>query len=317
MPMKFAMLLLTALSVPAYAQTYPTKPIRLIAAQAAGGANDVAARSVANELSRALGQQVVVDNRPGAGGTIAAELVAKSPADGYTLLVNSAAHAIASSLYKTNYDTGRDFAPITIFATIPDLLSVNPAVPAKSVKELIAYAKTNPGRLLWATSGNGSPQHLRLELFKLTTGVDVIHVPYKGTSASLTDLISGRVSMTVASVPSVLPYVKSGQLRALATLGKARSALAPDYPTMAEAGVNGLIAEQWNALFAPAKTPAAIITLLNGHILKMLAQSEFRERLLKSGFEPVGNKPQEARDYVTAEIARWAKVIQQANVRTD
>jgi tripartite-type tricarboxylate transporter receptor subunit TctC len=299
------------------AQSYPSKPIRLVAAQAAGGANDVAARMVANELTRALGQQVVVDNRPGAGGTIAAELVAKAPADGYTLLVNSAAHAIAPSLYKTNYDTSTDFAPITVFATIPDLLTVHPAVPVKSVSELIAHAKAHPGKLLWATSGNGSPQHLRLELFKLMTGVDVVHVPYKGTAASLTDLISGRVSMTVASVPSALPYVKSGQLRALATLGKSRSALAPDYPTMVEAGVPGLVAEQWNALFAPAKTPISVISLLNGLIVKTLAQPEFRERLLKSGFEPIGSKPAEASGFIAAEIARWAKVIKQAGVRAD
>ncbi len=301
----------------AWAQTYPAKPIRIVVSVAAGGGVDTTARIVGQHLTQAWGQQVVIENRPGAGGTIAAEGVARSAPDGYTLLMASSGHASTASLYKLSYDAITDFAPITIVAVAPSVLVVHPSVPVRSVKELVAFAKARPNELLFASSGNGSPAHMGLELLKLTTGIKMVHVPYKGTAPSITDLLAGRVSATASSVVSTMPHVDAGRLRALAVTSGKRSLGVPQLPTVAESGIPGFANDVWFALFAPAATPRTVVARLHDEIAKAIAQPELKQRMIAAGLEPLGNPPDEFAAYFRAEVAKWAKVIRAAGVRLD
>jgi tripartite-type tricarboxylate transporter receptor subunit TctC len=314
-----AALLATAMLPAGYAvaQTYPAKPVRIIVALAPGGGVDTTARIVGQKLTEAWGQQIVIENRPGAGGTIAAEAVARAAPDGYTLLVNSSGHASAASLYKLPYDPVTDFAPVTVIVVAPSVLVVHPSVPVRSVKELIAFAKAHPNELLFGSSGNGGPAHMGLELLKLTTGIKMVHVPYKGTAPSITDLVAGRLSATASSVVSTMPHVNSGRLRALAVTSSKRSVAVPQLPTVAEAGIPGFGNDVWYGLFAPAATPRNIVAKLHEGVSGAIVQPDVRDRMLTGGLEPLGNPPDEFAAYLRAEVAKWSKVIRAAGIRAD
>ncbi|HTP96505.1 MAG TPA: tripartite tricarboxylate transporter substrate binding protein [Burkholderiales bacterium] len=297
------------------AQQYPSKPIRIVCALAPGGGVDTTSRLIGQKLTDAWGQPVVVENRPGAGGTIAAEIVAHSAPDGYTLLMDSSGHAIAPSVYKLSYDAIKSFAPISLEVYAPSVLVVHPSLPVHSVKELLAFARERPDQLLFSSAGNGSPQHLALELLKLMTGVKIVHVPYKGTAPSMTDLIGGRVSASAASTVSTMPHVRAGRLRALAVISGKRSLGVPELPTVAEAGVPGYAVDTWYGLFAPAGTPKEVVAQIYQESAKALALPEIKDKLLASGLEPVGSPPGEFTPYVRAEVEKWGKVIRQAGVK--
>ena len=307
------------LAGPAQAQDYPTKPIRLVVPFAAGGATDVLARLVGERLTASLGQQVVVDNRPGAGGNIGSDIVAKAEPDGYTILMGAVGtHAINPSLYpKMPYDPVKDFAPVTLVASVPNVLVVNPEVPANSVQELIDLAKAKPGELNFASSGNGTSIHLSGELFKAMTGTDIVHVPYKGSGPAVTDLLGGQVQMMFDNMPSSLPHVKAGKLRALGVTSAKRSPALPEVPTIAEAGVPGYDATSWFGILAPAGTPEPVVTRLQGAIVQALGEPEMRQRMADLGAEPVGDTPAEFGQFIAAEIAKWAKVVNDAGVKLE
>jgi len=299
------------------AQAYPARSIRIIVALAPGGGVDTTARIVGQKLTDAWGQQVLIENRPGAGGTIAAEAVARAAPDGYTVLVTSSGHASSASLYKLSYDAVADFAPVTVIVVAPSVLVVHPSVPVRSVKELIAFAKARPNELLFGSSGNGSPAHMGLELLKLTTGIRMVHVPYKGTAPSITDLVAGRISATASSVVSTMPHVNAGRLRALAVTSAKRSLGVPELPTVAEAGIPGFGNDVWYGLLAPAATPRNIVVRLSEGISSAISQPDVRERMLAGGLEPLGNTPDEFAAYLRAEVAKWSKVIREAGIRAD
>jgi tripartite-type tricarboxylate transporter receptor subunit TctC len=301
----------------ALAQNYPNRPIRIVVVSTPGGSVDTMARVVGPKLAERWGQQVIVDNRPGAGGAIAAELVARSPADGYTLIMGTVASLATNvSLRKSlPYDPVRDFAPITLVATQNLMLLIHPSIPAKSVKELVALAKRQPGQLSFASAGNGTGGHLSGELFKLLAGIDMLHVPYKGVAPALIDVISGQVSMTFASILSGHPHARSGKLRALAVTGAKRSPAVPELPTMIEAGVKGYESATWYGLLAPAGTPPDIVAKLNAEVVAILKQPETHERLSKEGADPVGNTPAEFGKFIRSEIAKWGKVIKAAGIK--
>jgi tripartite-type tricarboxylate transporter receptor subunit TctC len=308
-----------ALAGPAKAQDYPSKPIRLVVPFAAGGATDVLARLVGERLTASLGQQVVVDNRPGAGGNIGSDIVARAEPDGYTILMGAVGtHAINPSLYpKMPYDPVKDFAPVTLVASVPNVLVVNPEVPANSVQELIDLAKAKPGELNFASSGNGTSIHLSGELFKAMTGTDIVHVPYKGSGPAVTDLLGGQVQMMFDNMPSSLPHVKAGKLRALGVTSAKRSPALPEVPTIAEAGVPGYDATSWFGILAPAGTPEPVVTRLQGAIVQALGEPEMRQRMADLGAEPVGDTPAEFGQFITAELAKWAKVVNDAGVKLE
>ena len=301
----------------AAAQNYPVRPIRIVVVSTPGGSVDTMARTVGPKLAERWGQQVLVDNRPGAGGTIAAELVAKAPPDGYTLIMGTvASFATNVSLRKSlPYDPVRDFAPISLVATQNLMLLIHPSVPAKSVRELVALAKRQPGNLSFASAGNGTGGHLSGELFKLLAGIDMLHVPYKGVAPALVDVVSGQVSMTFASIISAMPQVKNNRLRPLAVTGAQRSRAAKELPTMIEAGVQGYESATWYGLLAPAGTPADIVTKLNSEVVAILKSPEMFDRLSKEGADPVGNSPAEFARHIQAEIEKWRKVIKAAGIR--
>ena len=311
--------LLALVATAASAQTYPTKPIRLVVPFPPGGATDILARDVAQKLTEAWGQQVIVDNRPGAGGNIGSELVAKSAPDGYTLEMGTVGtHAINASLYaKMPYDHVKDFVPVILVAGVPNVLVVNPAVPANSVAELIAYAKANPGKLNLASSGNGTSIHLSGELFKFMAGVQMTHVPYKGSAPALQDLIGGQVQLMFDNLPPSLPQIKAGKLRALAVTSLARAPALPDVPTMAEAGLPGYEASSWFGVLAPAGTPPAIVTKLNAEIARWLATPEAKEKLSKQGANAAGGTPEDFAKHIAAETAKWAKVVKDSGAKID
>ena len=298
---------------------YPTRPIRLVVPFPAGGTTDILARSVAQKLTEAWGQPVVVDNRPGAAGNIGAELVAKSPADGYTLLMGTVGtHAINASLYaKMPYDHVKDFVPVILVAGVPNVLVVNPAVPANSVQELIVYAKANPGKLNFASSGSGTSIHLAGELFKVSAGVQMTHIPYKGSSPALQDLIGGQVQLMFDNLPSALPQIKGGKLRALAVTSSTRAAVLPDVPTVAESGLPGFEASSWFGVLAPAGTPPAIVTRINAEVAKWLASPEARDKLLSQGANAVGGTPEDFARHIQVETAKWAKVVKESGAKVD
>ena len=309
-----------AASAPVLSQnSYPTKPIRLVVPFVPGGSTDLSARIMGQKLDEALGQQVVVENRAGAGGNIGVEYVAKSAPDGYTLIFGHiGTFGFGPSLYqKLPYDPVKDFAPITLFAMVPNMLVVHPALPAKTVKELIALAKARPGQMNYGSSGNGSASHLASEYFKLLSKTDIIAIPYKGTGPLVTDLIAGQTSLTITGVPPLYPFVQSGRLRGIAVGSVKRLALMPDLPTIAEAGVPGYESSTWFGPLAPAKTPREIIVRLNTELLKILQRPDIKARFAAEGAEGLGSTPEEFGTYIKSEIDRWGRVIKAAGVRPE
>jgi len=303
----------------AQAQSYPNKPVRLVCPFPPGGAVDIASRAVAHELTQILGQPVTVDNRPGAGGNIGADIVAKSAPDGYTLLMTtSGIMAINPALYsKLPFDTVKDFAPVSMVVSLNNVLVVNPSLPAKSVKDVIALAKAQPGKLTYASSGNGTSIHLSGELFKSMTGVDMLHIPYKGSSPAVTDLLAGQVNMMFDNIPSSLPHIKAGKLRALAVTGSKRSQLLPDLPTIAEAGVPGYDSYVWFGVVAPAGTPPAIISRLNAALTKAATTASFHDRLSSQGYDVLSSTPEQMAANIRSEISKWSKIVKDAGARVD
>jgi len=291
-------------------QAYPEKPIHLVVGFAPGGGADINARLLAPKLSEYLGQQVVVENRPGAGTNIANDYVAKAAADGYTLLLNTAAVAINMSLYKKlGFDTLRDFAPVSIFSSGPNILAVHPSIRANDIKELVNVAKSRPGALSFSSAGSGTTQHLAGELFKLRTGIDMVHVPYKGSSPSLTALISGEVGLTFISVPPIIQHIKAGRVRAIASTGSQRSKLMPDLPTMKEAGVEGVEVSVWYGVLGPVNITRNIVNNLAQAIKKAAYSDDIKQRLMEQGTEPVGNTPDEFGKILRVEVKQWAEVV--------
>jgi tripartite-type tricarboxylate transporter receptor subunit TctC len=309
--------LLMSCAVTGQAQTYPSRPIRLIVPLAAGGGMDTVARGVALKLTDSLGQTVVVDNRGGGGGSIGAELVAAAAPDGYTLIMMSATSVIHPLMYKARYETLRDFAPVTQVTTQPYVIVLNSGVPATSVRELIGYAKANPDKLNYASSGNGSLIHLATELFRITTGTRLVHIPYKGIGAAYPDLIAGNIQLILASIISAQPHVKAQRIRALAVTGSKRAGSSPELPTVAEAGVPGYAVTQWYAVFAPAGAPKGVVDRLHREIVKVLQLNEVTMRLTADGAESVGSTPQQLAAHVKAERDKWARVIKQTGIRGD
>lgn len=303
----------------ANAQDYPSRPIRIIVPSTAGGSVDTLARVVGTQLSQRWNQQVVVDNRSGAGGVIGAELTANAPPDGHTLIMATIAAMTTnvSLARKLPYNPVRDFAPITLVASQQLVLLVQPSVAAKSVGDLIQLAKAKPGQLTFASAGNGSGGHLSGELLKILTGIDVTHVPYKGIAPALVDVISGQVTMTFASIISGMPHVKSGKTRALAVTGGHRSPAAPELPTMTEAAVRGYESSTWYGLLAPQATPRAIVMKLNREVVAIINLPEIKSHLLAEGAEPVGNTPEQFGEFIKSEIEKWGKVIRTAGLRAD
>jgi tripartite-type tricarboxylate transporter receptor subunit TctC len=298
---------------------YPTKPIRLVVPFAPGGGTDLTARAIAQRLSDALGKPVVVDNRAGAGGVIGADLVAKATADGYTLVMGTPGPMTINPNLRKNmpYDSLKDFAPITQTTVSPFVLVVHPSVPANSVKELIALAKQKPGALNFGTAGNGSVAHLSAEQFKAMTGVQITHVPYKGSSQSVLDLLAGQVQLVFENLPVVLPHIRSGKVRALGVGTRTRFALLAEYPTVAEAGVPGYESTTAFGMLAPAKTPKAIIGKLNREVVKILQSAEIRQSFGALGLEPVGNTPEQYAAHLREELARYAKVVAFAGIKVE
>jgi len=300
------------------AQPYPAKPIRVIVAFAPSGIADFAARSVSKKLSESLGVPVIVENRPGAGGITGAEVVAKSPPDGYTLLVTSISHTINPSVRKNlPFDAVRDFAPVTLITDAPNFLVVHPSLPVKSVKELIALARGRPGQITYASSGAGTSTHLSGELFKSLARIDIVHVPYKGGGPAVIDLVGGHVQMMFSTLPSVLQQVRAGKLRGLAVTGARRFPAAQEFPIMIEAGVAGFEVSGWSGMFAPAGAPREAVSRLAAEIGKILRAPELKERFFVQGAEPVGNTPEEFAAFVLSEIAKWKKVVAASGMQAD
>jgi tripartite-type tricarboxylate transporter receptor subunit TctC len=306
----------TAQAATAPATNYPTKPIRIIVPQSAGGSTDLAARVVTQRLSEALGQTLVVDNRPGAGSLNGTETVAKAPADGYTLLAVAASFTINPSLHeKLPFDPVRDFAPITRLAALPHILVVHPSLPVKSVKDLITLAKARPGELNYASSGVATSTHLAAELFKHLTGTDMVQVPFKGGAPGVVGLLSGQVQLYFATISTALPHVKSNKIRALAVTTGKRSIVAPEFPTIAEAGVAGYEHASWIGLLAPARTPRAVVSRLHMESVKVINIPEVQTLLLRDGLEPVGDDPVEFSHTIRNEVAKWMKVVKAAGIK--
>src|SRR6267378_4481661 len=318
-----ALFVAVAFSGGAAAQAWPEKPVRFVVGFTPGGPSDILARALGQKLADSRGQQVVIENRPGAGGNIAAELVAKSAPDGTTwLLGNNSILATNQSLYaKLGYDPVRDFAPVALVAIQPNILVVNPNVPASSVKELIALAKAKPGELNYASSGAGAAAHLAAELFKTMAGVDMVHVPYKGAQPALTDVIAGRAQLMFATSASVIPYIKAGRLRPLAVTSSQRSPSVPDLPTVSEAGaesgLRGFEAVTWHGVVVPRATPDPLVVRLNADIGKALGARDLRERLESLGAELAPGTPRDFADYIAREIPKWAKVVKDSGARAE
>jgi tripartite-type tricarboxylate transporter receptor subunit TctC len=301
-------------AAPAIAQ-YPVKPVRLMVPFVAGGNTDIIARVVTPEMSKALGQQIVIENRGGAGSTIGTEVVAKSPADGYTLLMVSAAHVINPAMIKKlPYDSIKDFAPISVVADVPTAFAVNPHLPVKNVKEFVALAKAKPGQLNYSTAGRGTVGHLAAELLSSIAGIKMVHVAYKGTGQSITDLIAGHVQLQFSSMPAVINQARAGKLRLLAQTGEKRSAAAQDVPTMVESGVKGFVVSSGFGLLAPAGTPRPVIDRVHGALVKALSDPAVRNNLSGQGADPVGNTPEQYDAFNKAEIAKWIKVARGAGI---
>jgi tripartite-type tricarboxylate transporter receptor subunit TctC len=303
------------LSAAASAQGWPTKTITIVVPFPPGGTTDVLARAVATKLGAALGQSVIVDNKPGAGATLGAGLVAKAPGDGYTLLMGAVHHTIAPSVYKKlSYSFDKDFAPITTVALVPNVLVVNAKTPYTTVKELVAAAKTAPEKLSYGSNGNGTAQHMIGTQFQITTGTEILHVPYKGSGPLTTDLLGGQVSMSFDTITPVLPFIKEGKLRPLAVTTEKRSSALPNVPTLQEAGIADIAFGTWFGLLAPVATPKEVVTRLNTEIVKIIQTAEFKKQMFDIGAEPVGNKPEEMAKQIKEETEKFARLVKAANV---
>jgi len=307
------------LSGHAAAQSFPTKPVRMIVAFPPGGATDIVARIVSQKLSEMWGQQVLVDNRGGAAGTIGTDLMAKSPPDGYNLFMATMGNLTANTVLYHNlpFDVERDLAPVTLVVKVHFVMVAYPSFPPKNVQELIALAKAKPGEINYASSGAGGAPHLGGELFKSMAGVDLTHVPYKGSGPSFADLLGGQVSLTIDSLAQALPYIKSGRLRALAVTGSRRAPMLPDVPTVAESGVPGYELTNWFGLVTRAGTPREIINRVNANVVKVLQMPDVRERLLGMALDPVGDTPEQFGAYIKSETAKWAKLIKEAGITAE
>ncbi|MEK6592994.1 MAG: tripartite tricarboxylate transporter substrate binding protein [Pseudomonadota bacterium] len=309
-------LLLAPLTSSAVAQGYPTKPIRIIVAYTPAGTTDILARIIGQKMSESWGQPVIVENRAGAAGNIGTELAAKATPDGYTLIMGTAGtHGINVSLYrKLSWHSLKDFAPVSLVAMVPNIMVVNNSLPVKNVRELIAYAKANPGKLSYGSPGNGSTAHLSMELFKNMTATNLVHIPYKGSAGVLADVMGGQIAVTIDNMPVYLPQVKAGKIRALAVSPAKRSSAAADIPTIAESGVPGYDSGAWFGLLAPAGTPKAIVDKLSAETARILGLPDVSKRISELGAEPVGSTPAQFTAFIKTEIAKWAKVIKDANV---
>jgi tripartite-type tricarboxylate transporter receptor subunit TctC len=299
------------------ARDYPTKPIRFLVPYPPAGGTDIVARTLTEPLSQVLGQPIIIDNRGGAAGNLGTDLAAKAPADGYTVLFTLSSHTINPRLYdKLPFDVEKDFVPVSLAAMIPQILVVNPTVPVNNVKELIALARSQPGKLNYASVGTGSPGHIAGELFKLKTGVDMVHVPYKGGGPAVTDTLGGQVQLLFVSLPAALQYVKAGRLRALAVTSDQRSVAAPDIPTIAESGVDCIV-NSWYGALVPAKTPPAIVAKLQAAFAKVLAMPEIRQKLLAQGAEATSSTSAEFDRLIRDELAKWDYVIREAKIKPE
>ncbi|MGJ9416230.1 Bug family tripartite tricarboxylate transporter substrate binding protein [Massilia sp. CMS3.1] len=298
---------------------FPSKPITIVVGFSAGGTTDTLARIIGQHMGRELGQSVMIDNRPGAGGNIGTQMVARAAADGHTLLMGTVGtHAINQSLYKKlAFDPIKDFQPITRVALVPNLLVVHPSQPYKTVKELIAHAKANPGKINFASSGSGTSIHLSAEMFNQMAGVDMQHIPYKGSAPALTDLLSGQTALMFDNMPSVISHVRAGKLRPLAVTTPQRSPALPDVPTIAEAGVPGYSATSWFGLLAPAGTPAPVVAKLNAAILKALADPDVKKKFAEQGAEPHGEKPEQFAEFIRSETAKWGQTVKKSGATAD
>jgi tripartite-type tricarboxylate transporter receptor subunit TctC len=300
------------------ADTYPSQPIKWVVPFPPGGAMDAMARTLGERLSASMKQAVVIENRPGAGGAIGSGMVAKAAPDGHTMLIVSIGHAVNPSIYpKLPYDATRDFEPVSLVGVVPNLLVAHPSVKANNVRELIALAKAQPGKLSYASAGNGTTVHLAAELFNSMAGVDIMHVPYKGSAPAVTDLMGGQVDIMFDSLSSAKPYVESGKLKALAVTTSRRSSVFPNVPTVAESGLPGYELSGWYAVFVPAKTPKPIVDRLNAELVKALRQPDVRARFALIGAEPVGSSPQELANTLKTETARWANIVRERNIKAD
>lgn len=312
----FALLALAALALPAAAQDYPTKPVRVIVAFAPGTTSDIIGRMFAEKLTQQMGQPFIVENRTGAGGTIGADFVAKSAPDGYTLLVSTAALPVSAHVYPNlKYDTAKDFASVTVISHSPLLLAANLNFPPKTVQELVQYAKANPGKASFGSAGVGTSHHLTGEKFKLDTGIDIVHVPYKGSGPAHIDLMGGQIQLMFDNIVALIPHVRSGKVRALAVSSAKRHPLLPDVPTIQEAGVKNFETVAWFGFVAPAGTPRPVVDRLNAEVRKAIQLPDVNKRLLDAGSTIIGNSPDEADRFLRDEVAKWGKVVKAAGVK--
>ena len=320
--MKLAITALSLLLFPlcGYAQTaedYPSRPIRLVSPFPPGGFNDTLSRLIGQKMTESWGQQVVVDNRPGANMIIGTGLVAKAPPDGYTIVMAAIPHAINPSLYKLPYDSVKDFTAVAMICSVPNVLVVHPSVPATSAKELIAYAKANPGKLMFASVGSGSSSHMAGELLKITAGIDMVHVPYKGAAPALTDLIAGRIGVYIGATSSVLPQVRAGRLRALGVTTAKRVSSLPELPTVIEAGVPGFEVSSWYGLLGPAGITSNVVSKINAEVGRIAELPDVRERLLSGGAEPATGSPAEFQAMIRNDIQKWTRVVKATGAKID
>ena len=301
-----------------FAQAYPERPIRLVVSYPPGGGTDVTARTIVAKLSEGLGRQVVIDNRPGAGSTIGTDLVAKATPDGYTLLMSDTTFGIIPGLYaKLPYDAQRDFQPVSQITAVPVGLVIHPGLPAHTVKDLVALAKSKPGGLNFGSGGVGTPVHMAGELLKLAAHINIVHIPYKGAGPAFADLLGGHFQLMFPTLQSAVPHIKSGRLRLLALTSEKRSAAFPDVPTMAEAGVPGVIATAWFGIHAPRATPGPIVTRLHAEAVRVLQDPAVRQRFESDGAEPVGSTPAQFQRFIADEIAKWTKVVKEAGIKAE
>jgi len=313
-----ALLVIAPAITPAIAQNYPNRPIRIISPYAPGGTTDILARLLSPKLQATLGQPIIVENKAGANGNIGTEFVAKSKPDGYTFLMgNNSGVVINQNLYKLNIKPSQDLAPVILVALVPSVLYVHPSVPAATLPEFVALVKSNPNKYSFASAGSGSPQHLSGEMLKLAYGLDLVHIPYKGSGPAITDVVAGQVPVGFESTVVLFPFVESNSVRPLATTGAARSISLPNVPTMMESGLAGFNLTNWYGLFAPAGTPKDIVDRLNGEVRKILSSAEFKDRLAKMGSASVHGSPEDFRQFITAEVPRWADIVKKSNARVD
>ena len=316
LPKWVVLVLLQACACAGLAQQYPTKPVRFVVTFPPGGTVDIVARIVQPRLAEGLGQPIIIENRAGAGGAVGTEAVARSAADGYTFLFTLSSHTINPMLYKLSYDVERDFAPVSLVVSVPQLIAAHPSAPAKTLRELVAAAKERPGFYAYASPGNGTPGHIAAELLKLRTGIDLVHVPYKGGGPAVADTVAGQVPFLVLTAPAGMPFVRSGRLRGLAVTTLKRSSAAPELPTVAEElNLPDYEVDSWVAMFAPAKTPEPIIARMHKEVARVVQLPEMKQKLVEQGADPVGSTPQELERVVKAELKRWAEVISKAGIK--